>query len=861
MHIRRTSSVARLRLSSSGDGPLSPMLQAARRPKLEKLWDLVDEYLHNDTESIMRSMADHFEYTLARNKWNLAPQSLFQAAAYSLRDRMIEWWNDTQEYFYDQDSKRAYYMSIEFLMGRTLTNALISTGLLSPYYEALKEFGENLETIADLEHDAGLGSGGLGRLAACFLDSLATLNYPAWGYGIRYKYGQFKQNIVRGYQVETPDFWLESGNPWEIPRQDIVYKVGMYGSVQYVTRSDGSLAVKWEPGHCVGAVAYDTPIPGFNTKNTLSLRLWSSKPLVDMNPEELKADPWDMLRQNQADEEITSVLYPKADSDSGKELRLKQQYFFSCATLQDIIRRFKKSNRPFAEFPDKVAIQLNDTHPTVSVPELMRILVDEESLPWDQAWAITTKTFGFTNHTVLPEALEKWSVPMFAHLLPRHMQIVFEINHRFLEEVKVKFDCSPEVISRLSIIEESNPQQIRMANLAIVGSHTVNGVARIHSEILQQSVFADWHRLWPGKIINITNGVTPRRWLYCCNPTLSSAVTKQLGGNAWVTDLSLLKDLRSHITQEFLRDVREANKVAKERLRKYVSKLTNGAVDLDTSSLFDTQVKRIHEYKRQLMNILGVIHRYQCLKALTPTERSQQVKRTHIFAGKAAASYQQAKAVIKLINTVADVVNSDPQTKDFLTVVFLPNYSVSLAELIVPATDLSEHISTAGTEASGTSNMKFAMNAGLIIGTLDGANVEIVEACGQENHFIFGATAPEVDKLRAERQSVAIDQRLYNVLISIERGDFGASSNYRWLIDPLWQGNDYYCVAHDFPLYLEAQQCVDADWRTPDVWAHKTVLTMFGMGTFSSDHSIHQYARNIWNIKPARMPTEHITTV
>lgn len=621
---------------------------------------------------------------------------------------MIEYFNATQEHFYTCRVKRAYYLSIEFLMGRTLTNALANTGLTSPFSEAMNEFGEKLEAIAEREQDPGLGSGGLGRLAACFLDSLATLDYPAWGYGIRYKYGQFIQAILHNQQIEVPDFWLETGNPWEILRHDIHYDVGFYGHTEYQASPDGSIKIVWIPGNTVNAVAYDTAIPGFGTHNTLGLRLWSSQPSCRCRAEEaLMQDPWETLRLKQRDEEITSVLYPRADSDAGRELRLKQQYFFSSASLQDILRRFAKMDEPLTNLPNHAAIQLNDTHPSISIPELMRLLMDVEDLGWESAWEIVTHVFAFTNHTVMPEALEKWPVAMMERVLPRHLQIIYEINRRFLEQIAGK-GFEPEVISKLSIIEEHPVKAVRMANLAIVGSHTVNGVARIHSEILRATIFSDFEKLWPGKIINITNGVTPRRWIHCANPWLSEAITRHLGDSSWVRDLSLIGKLRQSITPQLLQDVSAANRRAKDRLREHLSAITaSKVIDVDTSALFDVQVKRIHEYKRQLLNVLGVIHRYLVLKDMTPDQRAHEVKRVHIFAGKAAASYRQAKAVIKLICNVSDVIGNDPETSHYLRAFFLPNYSVSLAELIIPATDVSEHISTAGTEASGTSNMKF----------------------------------------------------------------------------------------------------------------------------------------------------------
>lgn len=849
-----SSSLRVSQLGSSGDGLCTPRLisQSASKSKFLKF---LGEYLKNDTESVSKAIVDHFEYSCAGNKYSFDRSRLFQAVAFSLRDRMIEYWNDTQELFYDKQVKRANYLSIEWLMGRTLTNALVSTGLVGPYAEALRMFGENLEDIADREHDAALGSGGLGRLAACFLDSLATLDMPAWGYGIRYLYGQFKQFIVHGQQVETPDFWLDegSGNPWEIPRLDVSFKVGFGGNAHFETDEHGKLHAIWTPANYVDAVAYDTLIPGFGTKNVLTLRLWSAKPICTCDLEAVKNnDPWLQLQQKKLDADITSVLYPKADSDEGKELRLKQEYFFTCASLQDILRRYRKSHKPMKELSDLAAIQLNDTHPAIAIPELMRLLMDQEGMEWDDAWAVCKKTFSFTNHTVLPEALETWSVPLLQKLLPRHLQIIFEINHRFLTEAAT-FTKDLSVISRLSIIQEGPTKLVRMANLAIVGSQWVNGVAKIHSEILKTSLFRDFDQMWPGKIFNITNGVTQRRWVYACNPALSHVLTCCLETTDWATNLNLVSGLRHKITDKLLEDIKAANRDSKNRFRHWLRKQTNGAVELDPTALFDVHVKRIHQYKRQLLNILGVIYRYQRLKAMTPGEREQSVKRVHIFAGKAAASYMEAKAIIKLINNVADVINADPLTNKYLKVVFISNYSVTVAEHLIPATDLSEHISTAGTEASGTSNMKFCMNAALLLGTMDGANVEIAEQVGKENMFIFGASAEEVDRLRQERKETAIDSRLYKVLLAIEHGEFGWFEQFQFLVQPLWKGNDYFAVAHDFPLYLEAQERVDAEWKDEKGWLKKCVMTLAGMGPFSSDESIKKYASKVWDIKPCRL--------
>ncbi|KAH3759337.1 glycogen phosphorylase [Pelomyxa schiedti] len=840
-----------LRLSRTATSVVSPSSLGADIDS-NPLFGLTAAYVPEDVDSIMQHIANHYEYTLAGSRINLSNNSMFRACSFALRDRLIETWNDTQRLFRDNEVKRAYYISIEFLMGRAMQNALINRALHGPFNEAIHRFGMELEGVEDEEHDPGLGSGGLGRLAACFLDSLATLNYPSWGYGIRYKYGQFEQNIIHKQQVETPDFWLEQGNPWEVCRTDIQYEIGFGGHVAITTDEKGDIKFEWVPANQVGAIAYDIPIPGYGTKNTLTLRLWSSKPVTHYKLEELAlrhVDPWEQLKEKQIDEELSCVLYPKTDTLHGRELRLKQQFFLCCASIQDIMRRHRRSKATLEQFAEKTAIQLNDTHPTISIPELMRQFLDIYRLNWDTAWDIVTKTFSFTNHTVLPEALERWPVPMIEWLLPRHMQIIFEINHRFLQQVTATFNPANDIISHLSIIEEGSPKTVRMANLALVSSHIVNGVARIHTDILKSSLFGEWNRLWPGKIINITNGVTPRRWILCCNRPLSELISSCLGTKDWATNLELLAKLKEpeNVNPKVLQALEDCKIHAKTVLANLVLKRTNGTVTLTPTALFDIQVKRIHEYKRQLLNILGIIHRYHTIKMMTPKERENVVPRVQIFAGKAAAGYERAKVVIMLINNVAEVINNDPDVGNLLKVVFISNYSVSLAEKIIPAADISEHISTAGTEASGTSNMKFAMNGGLILGTMDGANVEIGESIGFENMYIFGARTDQVQGIRSRPPS-AIDYRLYGVLRSLENGEFGPYPLYKPLMDPLWGGNDYYLLGHDFPQYVAMQNLVDTEFLNRELWNKKCLFTIAGMGRFSSDNSIEQYATQVWGL-------------
>lgn len=588
----------------------------------------------------------------------------------------------------------------------------------------MKDLGFRVEDVIDQEHDAALGNGGLGRLAACFLDSLATLNYPAWGYGLRYRYGIFKQEIVNGYQVEVPDYWLDF-NPWEFPRHDVTVDVQFYGWVRKYQDENGKTRYSWQDGELVQAVAYDVPIPGYGTKTTNNLRLWSSKAASgEFDFQKFNAGEYESaVADQQRADTISAVLYPNDNLDRGKELRLKQQYFWCAASLYDIVRRFKKTKHPWKDFPDQVAIQLNDTHPTLAIVELQRILIDQEGLEWDEAWNIVTHTFGYTNHTVLPEALEKWSVPLFQNLLPRHLQIIYDINLFFLQSVEKKFPNDRDLLTRVSIIEESHPKMVRMAYLAIIGSHKVNGVAELHSDLLRTTLFKDFVTVYGAdKFMNVTNGVTPRRWLHQANPRLSDLIASRLGGYHWLTDLTLLEKLESFIDDKAFRDewaeVKTANKL---RLAKHIKNTTGYSIN--PKALFDIQVKRIHEYKRQQLNIFGVIHRYLTIKSLSPEERKKLVPRVSIIGGKAAPGYWMAKSIIHLINSVASVVNKDEEVGDLLKVIFVEDYNVSKAELICPASDISEHISTAGTEGSGTSNMKFVLNGGLIIGTCDGANV------------------------------------------------------------------------------------------------------------------------------------------
>jgi len=781
----------------------------------------------------------------------------YQGTAYSLRDRLIDKWNITQQHHTREDPKRVYYLSLEFLLGRSLDSCLLSLGVKDIYKKALDELGFRLEDLIGEEVDAALGNGGLGRLAACYMDSLATLDYPAWGYGIRYNYGIFKQLIVDGYQTEFPDYWLNFGNPWEIERLDVSYEVRFRGYVNKVTEEDGTISYVWEGGEKVVAVAYDVPIPGYGTMNTINIRLWSAKPAREFDFAMFNDGNYEKaVEEQKSAENITSVLYPNDNHMVGKILRLKQQYFFVCATLQDAIRRFKKTNRPWSDFPYQVSIQLNDTHPTLGIPELQRILIDEEGLSWDDAWDIVTKTFSFTNHTVLPEALERWAVPLIQDLLPRHMMIIFDINLFFLQKVEKKFPGDRDRLRRMSIIEEGHPQNVRMAFLAIVGSHTVNGVAELHSNLIKNVIFPDFVEYYEGnKFTNVTNGITPRRWLHQCNPALSDFITSKLGNDGWVKDLEQLKKLKEFAddpaVQKQWMAIKRQNKV---RLADYIHSITS--IQVSPDSLFDIQVKRIHEYKRQFMNILGVIHRYLRLKKMTPEQKAKEVPRLVVFAGKSAPGYFIAKLVIKLINSVGEVVNNDPEIGDILKVVFIPNYNVSLAEIIIPASDISQHISTAGTEASGTSNMKFVLNGGIILGTVDGANIEIGEEIGEDNIFFFGVKADEVEDIRHlnRYRKIEMDPDLRNVLDAIERGTFGDPKIFEPLVATLTVGGDYYLISKDFASYIEAQADADEAYKDKVGWAKKSILCTAGMSKFSSDRSINEYAERIWKIKPCSVP-------
>jgi starch phosphorylase len=820
---------------------------------LRSLTPSTNEFLGMDVKALMESFVHNLEFALAKDEYSATVLDVFKSLALTVRDRLFERWVETQQSYYARRSKRVYYLSLEFLIGRTLGNAVLNLGLEASVEQAVSELGYQLEEVADWEFDAGLGNGGLGRLAACFLDSMATLALPAYGYGIRYEYGIFYQRIRGGIQVETPDNWLRYGNPWEVERPEHLYPVHFFGQVNQSMGQDGRMRFDWVDTQTIMAMAYDTPVPGYRNDTVNNLRLWTAKSTREFDLDYFNHGDYERAVSDKAQSEtLSKVLYPNDNVFEGRELRLKQEYFFVSATLQDILRRYRKTSAGgFADFPEQVAIQLNDTHPAVGIPELMRILVDQEGLSWEDSWAITVKTFAYTNHTILPEALEKWPVSLFGYVLPRHLQIVFEINRRFLAQVSERWPGDTDRLRRMSLIEEGEEKRVRMSHLAIVGSHSVNGVSTLHSEILKKDLFRDFYELWPERFNNKTNGITPRRWLRLCNPGLAGLISEAIG-QGWVRDLDQLERLAPFAEEaEFRRRWREVKRANKESLSLCIHRLTGVRTNPDT--LFDCQVKRIHEYKRQLLNVLHVL---ACYLRLKDEPALDFVPRTVVFAGKAAPGYAMAKLIIRLIHAVAAVVNADPQVAGRLTVVFLPNYGVTLAEHIIPAADLSEQISTAGTEASGTGNMKFALNGALTIGTLDGANVEIRQAVGEQNFFLFGLTSEEVSRRRSSgydpRELARSDRRLSAALDLI--AGHALSPEHPQVFAPvvralLYQGDPFMLLA-DFDSYLSCQERVSAAFRDVESWTRMSIRNVAAMGRFSSDRTIREYAEEIWGVKP-----------
>jgi starch phosphorylase len=821
---------------------------------LERARDLPNARTATDVDTLKRAFADHLQYSLGEDEHSATALDRYFAVAFAVRDRMMRRWIQTQQGYYKQDAKRVYYLSLEFLMGRALENNLLNLGLRDPMRAALKDLGLELADLLEQEPDAGLGNGGLGRLAACFLDSMATLAIPAYGYGIRYEFGIFDQEIRNGYQVERPEEWLRFGSAWEIPRPDSCVPVAIYGRTEHGTDEQGRHQARWVDARHVLGMPYDVPIAGHGNQTVNALRLWRARAAQELDLADFNAgDYLAAVEEKDLSENISKVLYPNDLTVMGKELRLQQQYFFVACSIHDIVHRHLKIHEDFSNFPDKVAIQMNDTHPAIAVAELMRLLVDEHAVEWDQAWEICRATFGYTNHTLMPEALEKWSVDLFGRVLPRHLEIVYEINQRFLDGVRRAGKADEAALARMSLIEEGPVKQVRMAHLAVVGAHTVNGVAALHTELLKRELFRDFHALWPERFVNKTNGVTPRRWLLQANPGLASAITEVIGPG-WLVDSAELRRLEPMADDAgFRRRFRAIKRENKARLAEIV-RADNG-LTLDLDSIFDVQVKRIHEYKRQLLAILRVASEYLRLKH---DRAYDPLPRTYLFGGKAAPGYAMAKWIIKLVNAVADVVNHDVDVRGRITVAFLRNYRVSLAERIFPAADVSEQISTAGKEASGTGNMKFALNGALTVGTLDGANVEIREEVGPENFFLFGLTVEQVAALRRSGYDpwewYRGDRRLKAVLDAVASGVFspGEPGLFRPVVDSLLNGGDPYLVLADFAAYCAAQDQVDAAYRDPDRWARMAILNVARSGKFSSDRTIREYADEIWKVRPIR---------
>ncbi len=791
----------------------------------------------------------HYNFTLGRFDSRVKTPYLLKALALTVRDRLMERWRATREQENADQSKRVYYLSLEFLLGRSLSNAIKNIGAQKEVEKALHSYGCTLEDLETEEIDAGLGNGGLGRLAACFLDSCATLNYPVVGYGIRYEYGMFHQSLEQGRQIESPDHWLRDGNPWELERPDHRRRIQFHGRTEYYTDDAGARHARWVDTSDVYALAYDMPIPGYKTQTVNTLRLWKATATDEFNLNEFNAGDYsEAVAEKNLAEQITMVLYPNDASENGKELRLRQQYFLASASLQDVVEQHLEHCGGFTRFADKNCFQLNDTHPTIAIAELMRLLMDEHRLEWDAAWAITHNTMAYTNHTLLPEALERWSVHLFSALLPRLLDIIYEINARFLAQVAQRWPGDTERQRRMSLIEEGDEPMVRMAYLGIVGSFSVNGVAALHSRLLTEDLFKDFYDLWPNKFNNKTNGVTPRRWLSHCNPRLAKLITETIG-NAWKKDLSQLEGLKAWVNDtQFTQQWANIKRQNKEDLSDLVQSSTG--IIFDPDSLFDVQVKRIHEYKRQLLNVMHVIHLYD--RIVRGDTRGLQ-PRCVLIGGKAAPGYYLAKLIIKLVNNVAAVVNSDPNVAPLLKVVFLPNYCVSAMEVIAPAADLSEQISTAGKEASGTGNMKFMMNGALTIGTYDGANIEILDAVGASNFFLFGLKVEDIPAHKAAytpNQIIEGDVDLSRVMELLECGHFSLfePNLFDPIVNSIRNSNDPWMVAADFRGYVDEQQRAVECYQDREIWIKKSILNTAASGRFSSDRTIAEYADDIWKL-------------
>ena len=804
-------------------------------------------------ESLFEDFSWHLRYTLAKDRFNATDHDRYMALAWAVRDRLVERWSLTRQTYRGRNVKRVYYLSLEFLIGRLLGNNVINLQMEEMCRQAMSDAGLDWNDLRDYESDAGLGNGGLGRLAACFLDSMSTLKLPAMGYGLRYNYGIFKQKIVNGIQVEEPDHWLKNGYPWEIVRPEHTQTVSFEGRMEAVN-IDGRTEWRWIDAKPVLGVPYDLPIVGYGGEVVNTLRLWSAQATDEFDFDDFNRGSYVEAVENKVlAENLTKVLYPNDNVLEGKELRLRQQYFFVSCTIQDLLRRFRAAGNPWSTLPDKVSIQLNETHPALAIPEMMRLLVDRERIDWDEAWRLTCACMGYTNHTILPEALERWSVPLMERLLPRHLQIIYEINGRHLQRVSSYHPGDIERLRRMSLIEEGGERFVRMANLAIVGSSAVNGVAKLHTEILRKTLFKDFYEMWPERFSNKTNGITQRRWLLKANPGLATLITNAIGPE-WITKLDRLRELEKFADDaNFLRRFREVKQSNKRALADYMRAQTGISVAPD--AIFDVQVKRLHEYKRQLLLALYIITRFQ---RLVEKPGLDTWPRVFIFAAKAAPGYVMAKLIIRLIHAIGDVVNNHPLTRDKLQVVFLPDYRVSLAERIIPAANVSEQISLAGTEASGTGNMKLMLNGALTLGTLDGANVEILEEVGPENIFIFGMKADEVAARRPTYDSRAINKKnpvIRHAIDMLQQNVFSLLNPgvFEPIVKTLLDQGDYYMLLADLPAYIEAQDRVEARYRQPRVWDRHALLNVARAGRFSSDRTITEYARDIWHVQPCEV--------
>ncbi|MBI3650488.1 MAG: glycogen/starch/alpha-glucan phosphorylase [Acidobacteria bacterium] len=811
-----------------------------------------DLELDNTVQAFQESLLEHVRYSIGKAWTDLLPRELFYAVALAARDRIMDRLLETEDRYRQSDAKRVYYLSMEFLMGRSLGNNLINMGAFEVCRDALIEMGVDFEEVREIEPDAALGNGGLGRLAACFLDSLATLDMPGFGYGINYEYGLFKQVIRNGSQKEDPDHWLAYGTPWEIKRPDYACQIPVYGRIESAQGGQFQYHPNWKDAKIVIGVPHDFPIVGYGGRTVNYLRLYTASSSQEFDMDIFNGgDYMKAVEQKITSETISKVLYPSDSVKSGRELRLMQEYFLVACAIKDIIRRYHKTHDDFQPFASKVAIQLNDTHPTLAIAELMRVLIDEKELDWDAAWETTQATFGYTNHTLMAEALERWPVSLLEQVVPRHLQIIREINRRFLERVAMVWPEDFERAKRMSIITEDGDPQVRMAHLSIVGSHSVNGVSALHTELVKHSLVPDFYQLWPEKFNNKTNGVTQRRWLLKANRALAKLISSTIG-DGWIMELDELRELEQYAeVKQFQQEFRSIKHANKERLAKVIKDTC--AITVDPDSLFDVHIKRMHEYKRQLLNCMRIIHDYF---SLVEDNRTPVVPRTYIFAGKAAPGYWAAKQIIKLINNLGQVINHDPRANEYIKVVFIPDYRVSLAEKIIPAANLSEQISTAGMEASGTGNMKFAMNGALTMGTLDGANIEIKEEVGDDNIFIFGLTAPEIQAMREANSYnpwdyYYRDARLKRVMDSLNSDRFnpGEPGLFNWLFYAILNYGDHYYHLADLPSYIEAQERAGQEYLNQEEWSRKAILNVARTGKFSSDRTVLEYAREIWNIK------------